>query len=249
MSAMGRDASPTGQLGGIAPVAVEEVVSFHHLLFVWLSPSFPTGAFAYSHGLEMAAERGLLPDRPALEDWLSALVTNGSLRNDLILLAAAYRAMTAHDDAAFVATNALALAMQPGAERYLETTQQGGSFLLTSEHAWPHADLDRISKLLNGDVAYPVAVSMAAAGHAVPLTTTLVAFGLAFVINLTSAAIRLGIVGQTAAQSIIAALAPQLRSAATATLSTTLDDIGGATFSADLAALEHETQYSRLFRS
>ena len=222
---------------------------FQHLLFVWLSPSFPTGAFAYSHGLEMASERGLVTDRAQLQDWLAALISHGSVHNDLILLAATHRAGIAQDAASLAAINALALALQPSAERYLETTQQGGSFLLGVAASWPHATLTTLRTHLGPDVAYSVALGLAAAAHAIPLDATLTAFAFAFLTNLTSAAIRLGIVGQTAAQDVIAALTPALQTAASAATASSLDDLGSATFSADLCSLEHETQYSRLFRS
>jgi urease accessory protein len=95
----------------------------------------------------------------------------------------------------------------------------------------------------------PVAVAVAAAGHDVDLPSVLEAYAVAFVGNLVSAAIRLSVIGQTDGQRIIADLMPALRTAATAALATTLDDVGGATFAADLAAVHHETQYTRLFRS
>ena len=69
-------------------------------LLLWLSPAFPVGGFAFSHGLEWAAERGWVKDRVTLEAWLVDLVTLGSIANDLVLLAAAWRAATAGDDAA-----------------------------------------------------------------------------------------------------------------------------------------------------
>ena len=204
---------------------------------------------AYSHGLEMAAERKLVTSRPSLQQWLSALIAHGSLHNDLLLLAAALRAASTRDGAALASVNALALALQPSAERYLETTQQGGSFLLAISAAWPHARFAEMRETISGEAAYPVAVAIAAAAHAIPLPATLQAYAFAFVTNLTSAAIRLSLIGQTDAQAIIAALSPIVQDAATAAESGTLDDIGSATFSTDLCSLEHETQYSRLFRS
>lgn len=238
--------------GDTADVAAQTVSppppETQHLLYIWLSPAFPVGAFAYSHGLEQAAERGLVTSRATLQAWLADLIEHGSLRNDLIVLAASYRATAARDPAALVAANSLALALQPSAERFLETTQQGGSFLLAIANAWPHPPV--LGRGALGDViAYPAAVGIAAAAHAVPLSATLTAFGFAFVTNLTSAAIRLSVMGQTGAQAIIAALTPQILAAATAALTASLEDIASATFSADLCSLEHETQYSRLFRS
>ncbi|NJM35875.1 MAG: hypothetical protein HC850_15610 [Rhodomicrobium sp.] len=64
------------------------------LLQVWLSPSFPTGAFAYSQGLEAAAAQGLVASAAGLSDWLSAMLAHGAVWNDLILIAAAMRTAT-----------------------------------------------------------------------------------------------------------------------------------------------------------
>jgi len=64
-----------------------------------------------------------------------------------------------------------------------------------------------------------------------------------------SAAVRLGPIGQTDAQRILAALMPTIRKTAILASTSTLDDLGSAAFRSDLASLRHETQYTRLFRS
>ncbi len=224
-------------------------VAGERLLFVWLSPSFPVGAFAYSQGLEMAVERGLVSSRATLQGWMSALIAHGALRNDLIFLAAAHQAITARDSEALTSANTLACALQPSAERYLEATQQGGSFLSAIAGAWSNAAFAETRAWLDGAVSYPIAIAAAAAAHGIPLAPTLDAFAFAWAGTLTSAAIRLSVVGQTDAQVVVAALAGTLSAAALHAQTQTLNDIGGAAFSADLASLEHETQYSRLFRS
>jgi urease accessory protein len=225
---------------GIAP---------ERLLFVWLSPSFPVGAFAYSQGLEQAVERGLVGSRAGLEDWLSALVEHGPLRNDLILLHAAQGATVAKDWPGLVAANELACALQPSMERSLEAVQQGGSFLQAIGASWGNDAFAEARSHLPETVAYAVAVGVAAAAHGILREATRDAYAFAWAGTQTSAAIRLGVVGQTDAQAVLAALAGALSAAARRAASATLDDVGGAVFSADLASLEHETQYSRLFRS
>lgn len=225
-------------------------MSAHHLpLMVWLSPSFPVGAFAYSHGLEWAYECGDLHDAQGLQDWLLALIEQGSLRNDLILFATARRAAALKDDAGLAEAAELALALANSAERRLETTTQGNAFVLAARASWPCAALDDLPRVWAGDVAYPIAVAVAAAGHGLPALACLEAYGLAFVANLVSAAVRLGIVGQTDGQRITARLVPALHAAAERAEGAGLDDLGGCAFRSDLAALRHETQYSRLFRS
>lgn len=221
----------------------------HLPLMVWLSPSFPVGAFAYSHGLEWAFESGDLHDAATLRDWLDALVSHGSLRNDLILFACAARAVEASDDSALVEIAELALALANSAERRLETVTQGNAFVAALRAAWPCAAIDRLKAVWGGDVAYPLAVATASAGHGLPLAASLEAYGLAFIANLVSASVRLGIVGQTDGQKVTAALVPAVQAAAAAAEPATLDDLGGCALRSDIASLRHETQYSRLFRS
>lgn len=218
-------------------------------LMLWLSPSFPTGAFAFSHGLEQAAARGWLPDAAALEAWLRDLVQHGSTRNDLILLAAAWRAVSNGDVATLGEINALALALQASSERHLETVTQGNAFLATLLAAWPCAGLDAVRATVAGDVAYPVIVGASAAAHGIALDATLIAFGLVFAGSLVSATIRLSVIGQTDGQRVLARLLHDIEAAARAAGMSCLDDLGAATFRSDIAQLAHETQYSRLFRS
>ena len=222
--------------------------SIHLPLMIWLSPSFPVGAFAYSHGLEWAFEAGDVTDAATLRDWLDALVSQGSLRNDLILFACAHRAAQA-DGEGLAEIAELALALANSSERRLETVTQGNAFIAALRAAWPCAAIERLRALWRGDVAYPLAVGVASAGHGLPLLPSLEAYGLAFAANLVSASVRLGLIGQTDGQRITAALVPSLHAAAHAAETATLDDVGGCCLRSDIAALRHETQYSRLFRS
>ena len=98
-------------------------------------------------------------------------------------------------------------------------------------------------------VAYPIAVAAAASGHGLPLRASLEAFALAQTANLVSAALRLGPIGQTDGQRILAALFRPIRALAREAHGASLADLGGAAFRSDIAAMRHESQYSRLFRS
>ena len=221
----------------------------HLALMVWLSPAFPVGAFAYSHGLEWAHEAGDLTDAASLEDWLGSLLAFGSARNDAILFAAAYRASGNGDGATLTEIAALALALATSPERQLETTTQGDAFVGAILRSWSCPAMALLKEVWSEPVAYPVAVAVAAAGHEIPLEPALEAFGLNFVSSLVSAAVRLGVVGQTDGQRVTAALVPQVRRLAASAIEAGLDDLGGCAFRSDLAALRHETQYTRLFRS
>jgi urease accessory protein len=71
----------------------------------------------------------------------------------------------------------------------------------------------------------------------------------AFTANLISAAVRLVPLGQSAGLRVLAALEKTLLATATDAANATLDDLGGCAFRSDIAAMRHETQYTRLFRS
>ena len=218
-------------------------------LFAWLSPAFPVGAYAYSHGLEAAVESGDIVDAATCAAWIADLVAAGSIRADCVLLAAAWAVAESATDQV-LAINELALALAPSAERRLETAGQGTAFLLAIAAAWPAPAIAHFASVLgDGEAAYPVAVGVAARARGLSLRATLGAFALAAASNLVSAVLRLGPIGQSEAQAITARLCPALDALADWAAGATLADLGTATWRADVASMRHETQYSRLFRS
>jgi urease accessory protein len=216
-------------------------------LFAWLSPSYPVGAFAYSHGLEWAIDTGEISDAETLRAWIEAILEHGSGRNDAILFAATFRAVKAGENIGDIAE--LACALAASSERRLESMQQGAAFLAATRAAWPCAALESVVREIGANAAYPVCFAAAAAAHGMALRPALDGYLAAFSSNLISAAVRLSVIGQTAGQSVVARLAPVAFRLAAFAESSTLDDLGGCAFRADLASLHHETQYSRLFRS
>ena len=218
-------------------------------LLIWLSPAYPVGAFAYSSGIEWAVEAGDINNIATLHDWLTGILTLGSGVNDGILFAQMHRAVAAGDDAAAAEIAALAAALVPSRERYEETTKLGRAFIEVTEAAWPCRALTKLRKIWPGAVAYPIAVGTACAGHDVPLAPALHAFLTAIVANWISAGVRLIPLGHTDSQRLLRMLEPVIGETAQRVMTSSLDDLGSATFRADLAGIKHETQYTRLFRS
>lgn len=221
-------------------------------LLAWLSPSFPTGGFSYSHGIEYAVEADLVRGRVDLEVWVGAILEHGAGRSDAMLFAAAHRAVEQGDEAGFVWVVERADAMRATSETALESSAQGRAFLSTVRAAWPGAELERWIRVVEGTgrpAAYPVAVALAAATSGIALFPATVAYLHAVAANLVSAGIRLIPLGQTDGQRTISALEPvALRAAATA-CATPIEDLGGRTPLVDWTSLSHEMQYTRLFRS
>ena len=213
-------------------------------LLTWLSPAFPTGGFAYSHGLEWAVEAEDIRTEADLSAWLHDVLHHGAGRTDAILVRHAHRA---DDLATLSAVAELAAAAQPCRERQAETLGQGGAFALAAA-VWGAPLLASLAAA-GSPIAYPVAVGALARAHGVTEDPAALALLHAFTANLVSAAVRLVPFGQTAGLRVLSGLEPAITAVAAETRAATLDDLGGACFRSDIAAMRHETQYTRLFRS
>lgn len=219
-------------------------------LLAWLSPAYPIGAFSYSHGVETAVEEGLIRDRASLVAWLGSVLRHGTGAVDGALFAAAWRTAGADDWATFDAIAERAAAWRGSSEMALESRQQGGSFLSITRTAWPHPALDEAHRRLEGELALPVAVALAAAVHGIALEQALAGYLHAFTANLISAALRAVPLGQTDGQIALAALEAAVNDTSQAAIAVaSLDEVGTATPLLDWCSLRHETQYTRLFRS
>lgn len=223
-------------MGTGAPIPMP--TDLHHLtLMQWLSPGYPVGAFAYSHGLERMVENGQVHSAASFQDWLSDILEHGAGRADAILLHSAYRATNPR---ALAELDDLARALSPSSERRMETELQGEAFAATTAAIWGGEPAPR---------AYPVAVGAVAHRHGIDATLTCASYLHAFAANLTSAAIRLIPLGQTEGQAVLANMLPLCQQLAEETAALSPDDIGSSAFAADIASMQHETQYSRQFRS
>ena len=210
----------------------------HHLtLMQWLSPGYPVGAFSYSHGLDRMVDAGHVNDASQFEEWLTDVLAHGAGRSDAILLHTAYRA---RNTARLRELDDLARALSPSSERRMETELQGQAFAETTAAIWGGEA---------PDLSYAVAVGAAARRESIDPVLTCASYLHAFAANLTSAAIRLIPLGQTEGQTVLARVASLCQTLAQDTSDCDPDDIGSCAFAADIASMQHETQYSRQFRS
>lgn len=228
--------SPNASRRNMAPITP---MSIEHrqllLLLTWMSPAFPIGAFAYSHGLEWAIESGDVADGAGLKAWIEDLLTQGSGWNDAVLFSRCWE-----DDVPKL--NELALALPISRERHLETTQLGRAFRIAAAVFAP-------ATLMDEDIAYPIAAGSACASMGFDKEHALLAFLQGFAAALTSVAVRLVPIGQTAGLEVLRDLSPVIADVAQRASKASLDDLGAATLLADIAAMKHEVQHSRVFRT
>jgi urease accessory protein len=203
----------------------------------WLSPAFPVGGFAYSHGLETAIEAGTIVTADNLSGWLRDVLEHGSGRNDCVLLRAAYACA---DAAALANVNATALAFAASSERVLETRAQGDAFCQTVRAVW-RAELSGL--------VYPVAVGASAAQMGIDVGLTAAMYLQCFISNLVSVAVRAVPLGQTEGQAVLSELSALCAQVAARTEQSTLDDLHSSTFLSDISAMTHETLQPRIFRT
>lgn len=213
-------------------------------LLSWVSPAFPTGGFAYSHALEWAVEAGDIIALDSLVDWMSALLAHGSLRADMIFIRHAWQA--GEDIRKLEEIAAYAGACASSRERYEETVYQGEAFLKAAS-VWD----DSLAQEHGTTVRWPLPVAQGAVfrrGGAQERQAVL-AGGHMAVAAMVSAAVRLVPLGQTDGLRAQAMLEPAILEAVRQTERCGLDDVGTACFRSDLAAMHHETQETRLFRT
>jgi len=206
-------------------------------LLAFMSPAFPVGGFAYSHGLERAIDDGTVTSADEVREWIESLLVHGSGWNDAVLFAQAYDA----DEAARTKIDELALALAVSRERALETSDLGQSFVKAAETM-------SLSKAANFQT-YPVAVAATCKRAGIDKCAGLLAYLQAFSNNLIAVAVRLVPLGQTKGLEVMRDLMPVISKTAERALAASLDDLGSSTLLSDIAAMKHETQYSRVFRS
>lgn len=204
-------------------------------LVQWLSPAFPTGAYAYSHGLEAEIAAGRVSSAADLSEWLADVLTYGAGLQDAILLAHSLNPTADLDALAW-----LARALAPSAERLQETLEQGTAFARATSALTARALLAR---------PLPIAVGQAAQSLGLPKCQVVALYLHAFTANIVSAAVRFVPLGQTEGQGVLAGLHPLIQSLAAKAAVASLDDITTSTLRADLAAMGHETMPTRIFRT
>jgi urease accessory protein len=227
------------------------------LQLIWLaSPALPVGGFSYSEGLEAAVERGLVGNEETAARWLLDQLHLAFSRSDLAATAQAIGAWRAGDGERVAQLNDWVLHSRETAELRRQTEQMGRSLVEWLRTVRPGL-LEAIAPRWVGQGAartdtvltWPVACALAVSATEAPARDCLMALAFGWAENMMQAAVKSVPLGQSAGQRILARLAAEIPAAVDNALA--LGDDERQAFSPMLAILssQHETQYSRLFRS
>jgi urease accessory protein len=221
------------------------------LRLMWLaSPALPVGGFSYSEGLEAAIEAGLAGNETLAGDWLLDQLQLSLARCDLALVAQAIVAWQVGDAERVASLNAWADQTRETAELRQQAMQTGRSLLEWLRNG-ENGDDPRLLTLaaLQPAPLWPVAFALATVLAGASPRDALLAFAWSWAENMAQAAMKAVPLGQSAAQRLLSRLASAIPGAVDAAAA--LPDDARQAFTPMLAILsaQHETQYSRLFRS
>lgn len=216
---------------------------------MWLaSPALPIGGFSYSEGLEAAIDKGFVYDEDSACIWLLDQLHHSQARGDMAALAQMVLAWQAGDTQRLTALSQWVHATRETAELRLQSEQMGRSMLewLRNQNSVATESVDLCNALIP---TYPLSFALALSLTGAPLEQCLQSYAFGWAENMVQAALKSVPLGQNSGQRILLALSQNISQAVAQALAT--DDDARQVFSPMLAILsaQHETQYSRLFRS
>lgn len=216
---------------------------------MWLaSPALPVGGFSYSEGLESAVECGLVTDDASATSWLVDQLHLGLARSDMAVAAKAFSAWRRSDLEAVAALNAWVAVTRETHEVRLQTEQMGRSLAVWLTH---QQACDRVAALaaLAPAPTWPVAFALAAERTGAPVREAMLSFAFGWAENMVQAALKSVPLGQVAGQRVLAALMDAIPAAVDAAVALPTADRQAFMPMLAILSAQHETQYSRLFRS
>ncbi len=233
-----------------------EALSASSLLqLMWLaSPALPVGGFSYSEGLEAAVEAGLVTNEAQTAAWLLDQLHLGLARGELAVASKAFKAWQRKDFTHIAELNAWVTTTRETSEMRLQTEQMGRSLVEWLKNRGLPDDKaidERVAQLgsLKPAPTWPVAFALAAAQTGAPWRESMLSLAFSWAENMMQAALKAVPLGQSAGQRVLSQLSAAVPGAVDHAMR--LMDSERQAFTPMLAVLsaQHETQYSRLFRS
>jgi urease accessory protein len=213
------------------------------------SPALPVGAYSYSQGLESACEAKIVRDKDTAKQWISDVLQFNIATMEAPILGRLYRAWQSQYVRSVAYWNHYFLASRETAELRAETEQMGYS-LAKLLHDGKFCDPTQLTSLTDlQPKGFPTAFSFAAVSFGVPIDEALTAYLWSWLENQVIAAVKLVPLGQVAGQAMLFELGQTIPQVVQQALNLDDDDLRNLTPGLTMLSAQHETQYSRLFRS
>lgn len=212
------------------------------------SPMLPVGAYAYSQGLEWAIESKIVIDAKTTASWVADAIELYLSRFELPVLLRMRKAWDKKDTEALKYWNKFYCAGRDTMESRAETLQMGYSLVRLLDDI----DLDTGSVMLLErfvPVSFPLAYACATSVWNIPIHSSLHAFLWSWVENQVSAAMKTVPLGQVAGQRMLLEISAKIPAAVKVGAAIEDDELSNFAPGLSIAGSQHETQYSRLFRS
>ena len=222
--------------------------SLLHLLQL-CSPSLPVGAYSYSQGLEAAMEVGHVHDEATSRAWIGMMLDQVVARFEAPVTWRLLQAFDARDAEAINHWTNVFIASRDTAEFRAETLQMGYSLgKLLAELAPEDEGLLSLLPTLP-ELPFPTAFAAAAVALNVPAEDALLGMLFSWAENQMLACVKSVPLGQVAGQRLLLSLSPKLQQAADLARSIADEDMSNWSPGLSLLSMQHEVQYSRLYRS
>ncbi|MBC3882208.1 urease accessory protein UreF [Undibacterium sp. LX40W] len=219
-----------------------------HLLQL-ASPSLPIGGFSYSQGLETAIERGEVKDAETARVWISSYLNQVVAYFEAPMLWRLMRAFYEQDSDAVRYWSEVFLASRDTAEFRAETVQMGYSLAkLVAELAI--ADDEAMASLQQlVDIPLPTAMACAAVALQIPAEAVIHASLFTWVENQVLVCVKSVPLGQVAGQRLLLSMRDDIANASNLAMQLEDDALSNWAPGLSLLSMQHEVQYSRLYRS
>lgn len=211
------------------------------------SPALPVGAFSYSEGLETLVEQSILSTPADLEHWLTLELEQGAVRLEAAVVLRVHQAFAAGNAADLQRWNYWLSAIRETEELRLQSWQMGRALVRMLEQIEP--ELQKTLAALGTPCNFAVAFGLTAAHWQIEAEASVLGYLQSWATNWVNAAVKLVPLGQTAGQQLLLTLYPTLAAATQAVFRLTDDQLESSGWGLGLASMQHETLYTRLFRS
>ena len=211
------------------------------------SPALPVGAYSYSEGLETLVDQEIITNQDNLWSWLEEELCYGAIRLEAAIMLRAYQSFSNQDIETLIYWNNWLSAARETEELRQQSWQMGQSLLKLLIDLQPQ--LKSLISKINSPCNYAIAFSIAAAYWQIDKQTAIMTYLHNWATNLINAGVKLIPLGQTAGQKLLFSLRHLILQTTEKILTLRDEDLRSCGWGLALASMNHETQYTRLFRS